>query len=30
VLTLCVVPALYAAWGGVRAPVEAAPAMAAE
>ena len=30
VLTLCVVPALYAAWGGVRAPAEAAPAMAAE
>ncbi len=30
VLTLCVVPALYAAWGGVHAPVEAAPAMAAE
>lgn len=30
VLTLCVVPALYAAWGGVRAPAEATPAMAAE
>ena len=30
VLTLCVVPALYAAWGGVRVPAETAPAMAAE
>jgi multidrug efflux pump len=30
VLTLCVVPALYAAWGGVRVPAEATPAMAAE